>query len=84
MRLSSVRSSGVHTGTFKAGKKNKIPTGCRADFDDNGEVDAEDVAAYLTAWLNRSIFTDWDYDGSINTRDLLGFFNEWVAQPGCE
>ncbi|VAX41691.1 hypothetical protein MNBD_PLANCTO03-1683 [hydrothermal vent metagenome] len=58
--------------------------GCRADFDDNGTVDAEDVAAYITAWLNRSIFTDWDYDGSINTRDLLGFLNEWVAKPGCE
>ncbi len=58
--------------------------GCRADFDDNGSVDAEDVAAYIAAWLNRSIFTDWDYDGSINTRDLLGFFNEWVSKPGCE
>ena len=58
--------------------------GCRADFDDNGVVEAEDVAAYLTAWLESNIFTDWDYDGSINTRDLLGFLNEWVAQPGCE
>lgn len=58
--------------------------GCRADFDDDGEVDTEDVAAYIAAWFEQSIFTDWDYDGSINTRDLLGFFNEWVAQPGCE
>lgn len=56
---------------------------CRADYDDDGTVDAEDVAAYLSAWLESSIFADWDYDGYINTLDLIGFFNEWVAKPGC-
>ncbi len=57
---------------------------CRADYDDDGVVDAEDVAAYLAAWLESNIFADWNYDGYINTRDLLGFFNEWVGKPGCE
>ena len=54
---------------------------CRADFDKNDRVDADDLTAYLTAWMSQSIFADWDYDGSINTIDLLGFLNEWAR--GC-
>ena len=57
---------------------------CRADFDDNGTVDAEDVAAYISAWLESNIFADWNYDGFINTKDFLTFLNEWNAKPGCE
>ncbi len=80
----TIIGSGINPDGAGEGWVAYLGPGCRADFDDNGVVDAEDVAAYLTAWLDSNIFTDWNYDGSINTRDLLGFLNEWVAKPGCE
>lgn len=54
---------------------------CTADFDLNGEVNTQDVLAFLNAWVAGEFSADINGDGTINTQDVLVFLNLWNA--GC-
>jgi hypothetical protein len=61
----------------------KVPTraGCDADFNGDGQVNTQDVLAFLNAWAAQDPRADFNGDGSINTQDVLAFLNAWAA--GC-
>jgi probable HAF family extracellular repeat protein len=54
---------------------------CRVDFDQNGEVTAQDVLQFLQTWSDGGLMADWDYNGTVDTRDVIMFLREWV--PAC-
>lgn len=56
------------------------PPACPADLDDNGQVDAADLAALLGAWGGTGA-GDIDGDGSVGASDLAAMLNAWGACP---
>ncbi len=55
--------------------------GCAADFNGDGDVNTQDVLAFLNAWTAGDSSADFNNDGTINTQDVLAFLNAWTA--GC-
>lgn len=51
------------------------------DFNHDGEVNTQDVSAFLNAWVAADPAADFNSDGSINTQDVITFLNRWNA--GC-
>lgn len=47
---------------------------------DTRENPVEAYRPMLTLYYQPACTADWDSNGSINTLDVLGFLNEWVAQ----
>ncbi|MFG0259321.1 MAG: GC-type dockerin domain-anchored protein, partial [Phycisphaerales bacterium JB041] len=58
-----------------------LDMGCVADFNGDGNVNTNDVLAFLNAWNDRDPRADINGDGSVNTNDVLAFLNLWNA--GC-
>ncbi len=54
---------------------------CRADFNNDGNVNTLDVIAFLNAWVPKLPSADFNGDGTVNTLDVIAFLNAWVA--GC-
>ncbi len=54
---------------------------CQADFNDDGNVNTQDVIAFLNAWNAQDTSADINGDGLINTQDVTAFLNIWNA--GC-
>jgi hypothetical protein len=54
---------------------------CVADFNGDGEVNTQDVLAFLNAWTAGDDSADINGDGEVNTQDVLAFLNLWTA--GC-
>jgi hypothetical protein len=54
---------------------------CVADFNGDGQVNTQDVLAFLNAWTAGDPRADCTGDGTINTQDVLCFLNAWTA--GC-
>src|SRR5690606_23816723 len=44
-----------------------------ADFDEDGDVDVNDLLGYLGAFRSQSEGSDFDGNGVVNVNDLLGF-----------
>ncbi|HZW08449.1 MAG TPA: GC-type dockerin domain-anchored protein [Phycisphaerales bacterium] len=57
------------------------PDECEADFNGDGNVNTQDVLAFLNAWTAGDSSADFNGDGNINTQDVLAFLNAWTA--GC-
>jgi hypothetical protein len=57
------------------------PDDCRADFNGDGNVNTQDVLAFLNVWTAGDSSADFNGDGNINTQDVLAFLNAWTA--GC-
>ncbi|MBK7403888.1 MAG: hypothetical protein IPJ41_04450 [Phycisphaerales bacterium] len=57
------------------------PKPCRADFNDDGATNTQDVLAFLNAWAGGDPDADFNGDGAVNTLDMLAFLNEWAE--GC-
>ena len=55
--------------------------GCIADFNGDGNVNTQDVLAFLNAWNAGDSRADINGDGSVNTQDVLAYLNLWNA--GC-
>ncbi len=53
------------------------PTACEGDFDDSGEVDVDDLLAFISAWGSNDMFFDLDGDGAVGVDDLLLLINAW-------
>jgi hypothetical protein len=58
-----------------------LPDDCVADFNGDGNVNTQDVLAYLNAWVARDPSADVNGDGNVNTQDFIMFLNLWNA--GC-
>ncbi len=54
---------------------------CVADFNGDGDVNTQDVLAFLNAWNAGDMSADINGDGEVNTQDVLAFLNLWNA--GC-
>ena len=54
---------------------------CVADFNGDGNVNTQDVLAFLNAWNAGDSRADINGDGSVNTQDVLAYLNLWNA--GC-
>ena len=54
---------------------------CDADFDDNGSVGAEDLAALLAGWGGLDLTFDLDADGAIGASDLAALLASWGQCP---
>jgi len=57
------------------------PPNCVADFNGDGNVDTQDVLAFLNAWNAQDASADINGDGVVNTQDVTAFLNEWNS--GC-
>ncbi|MBK7403350.1 MAG: hypothetical protein IPJ41_01630 [Phycisphaerales bacterium] len=55
--------------------------GCVADFNGDGNVNTQDVLAFLNAWNTGDSRADINGDGSVNTQDVLAYLNLWNV--GC-
>lgn len=55
--------------------------GCDADINGDGDVNTQDVVAFLNLWAAGDDRADWNGDGGVDSRDFLAFLNAWVA--GC-
>ncbi|MBK7403348.1 MAG: hypothetical protein IPJ41_01620 [Phycisphaerales bacterium] len=54
---------------------------CVADFNGDGNVNTQDVLAFLNAWNAGSSSADINGDGNVNTQDVLAYLNLWNV--GC-
>lgn len=55
--------------------------GCRADFNDDGGVDSDDVIEFFAAWDRGLIEADFNGDGGVDGDDVIAFFGRWDI--GC-
>ena len=54
---------------------------CVADFNGDGNVNTQDVTAFLNAWNAQDSSADINMDGTVNTQDVTAFLNLWNL--GC-
>jgi len=55
---------------------------CPADFNQDGGVDGDDVAAFFAAWSSSESAADVNFDGGVDGSDVEVFFAAWSA-GGC-
>lgn len=65
-----------------------LPTGCTADWDENGQVNSTDIAAFLTSWLdsvNNNLNADFNEDLTVDSNDISAFLTAWTfdVNNGC-
>ncbi|MEY3025769.1 MAG: Dockerin type domain [Planctomycetota bacterium] len=61
------------------GFSDECPPGGREDFNQDGFVDAADLAMLLSAWGTADPLTDLDGDGVVTAADLAAFLGAWGA-----
>jgi subtilisin family serine protease len=66
---------------IRVGDEFDPPNDCIADFNGDGEVNTQDVLAFLNAWNDGDSSADINGDGEVNTQDVLEFLNLWNI--GC-
>lgn len=80
-----VRATAVNVGTqgyaLVATGQLDVTDSCVADFNSDGEVNTQDVLAFLNAWSAGESEADINGDGTVNTLDVLEFLNVWST--GC-
>ena len=54
---------------------------CRADFDQNGALNINDLFAFLNAWFARSPQADFNQVNGVSIDDLFAYLNSWFT--GC-
>src|SRR5690606_24692229 len=63
--------------------------GCLADYNNDGQVNSNDISAFLSAWLdsvqNGNLIADFNLDGFVNSNDISAFLSAWLdaVQGGC-
>jgi hypothetical protein len=75
-----VGSKAVHANTFGNGGRTyayETDSCSDADFNGDGDVNTQDVLAFLNAWNNQDPASDCNGDGDVNTQDVLCFLNVW-------
>ncbi len=59
---------------------------CPADWDESGDVNSNDISAFLSAWLdsvqNGNLNADFDGSGSVNSNDISAFLSAWLDAVG--
>ncbi len=60
---------------------NPCPAGCRADFDHNGQLQVQDIFAFLNGWFAGVLAADFDGLNGLQVQDIFAFLNAWFA--GC-
>ncbi len=73
-------SNGVYADSDPVRFYIEVP-GCEADFNGDGNVNTQDMLAFLNAWAAGDASADINGDGIVNTQDVIAFLNLWVA--GC-
>jgi len=58
-----------------------VVASCKADFNQDGGVDGQDVEAFFVAWEAGRAAADMNADGGIDGADVDFFFDRWEA--GC-
>ena|GEM_PF-1294712 len=62
---------------------------CTADYNTDGQVNSNDISAFLSAWLDSvqhgNLIADFNLDGSVNSNDISAFLSAWLdaVQDGC-
>ncbi len=87
-------NTGLHT-TVATGSCHNISLiggsdeGCLADYNVDGDVNSNDISAFLSAWLdsvqNGNLIADFNLDGAVNSNDISAFLSAWLdaVQNGC-
>jgi hypothetical protein len=56
--------------------------GCRADWNQDGQVNSTDISAFLTTWLgsinNGDLLADFNNDAAVNSTDISAFLTAWL------
>ena len=63
------------------GMVSTVKVRCPADFNQDLNVNTQDVLAFLNAWTAGDAAAYFNGDGSVNTQDVLAFLNAWTS--GC-
>ncbi|HMN40731.1 MAG TPA: GC-type dockerin domain-anchored protein [Phycisphaerales bacterium] len=54
---------------------------CRADFNNSGTLEVQDIFDYLNAWLTLDPRADFNGVDAISVQDIFDFLNAWLM--GC-
>lgn len=54
---------------------------CRADFNQDEQLSAQDIFDFLNAWFANDPRADFDLSGTLSAQDIFDFLNAWFA--GC-
>ncbi|MBK7405920.1 MAG: fibronectin type III domain-containing protein [Phycisphaerales bacterium] len=81
--LSGTRNGGTDNDSYADALelRLRIANPCTADFNGDGDVNTQDVLAFLNAWVGHENSADINGDGSVNTQDVIAYLNLWAA--GC-
>jgi hypothetical protein len=55
-----------------------LPEPLKADFNQNGSVEIEDLFSYMSVWFTGKKQADFNGDGLVNLTDLMDFINVWL------
>ena len=75
-------ASGLLIDADGDGIPDTIPSGlCRADFNENGTLNAQDIFDYLGAWFASDPRADFNGVNGLNAQDIFDYLAAWFA--GC-
>ena len=57
------------------------PPSCRADFNGSGQLEAQDIFDFLSAWFAGDIRADYNGVNGLNAQDIFDFLGAWFS--GC-
>lgn len=81
--------TGVGPPVVDLGAYERVPPSCPADFDQNGQVQPADIAAFVNAWFaslsGGTLAGDFDHNGAVEPADVAAFVSAWFAavSAGC-
>ena len=75
----TIVGSGSHNGLAE-GWVVTLPV-CLGDFNLDGDISADDIFAFLSAWFARDPRADIDISGIVNEQDIFAYISAWFG--GC-
>lgn len=69
----------VLAGSSPADPASAPPTVCASDFNVDGGVDGQDVAAFFSAWEVGAPYADINHDGGVDGADVTDWFGLWQS-----
>jgi hypothetical protein len=57
------------------------PPSCRADFNNSGTLEVQDIFDFINGWFAQATAADFNNSGTLEVQDIFDYLNAWFA--GC-